>query len=379
MLWGAWGRAAEVASRIVANTFEREQVRWQYVVGCFVAGGLMIAGAYWSEDHWSWQGVTPSVLVNLGTAFALAGLLFVLERRFVTVVRQASTEAAAQAADSVADRLEARTEALETRLADLDEQTARRVQAHREAQDRTISALEVVSFDTVTEVLATAAGLRALLGDRAEVQASNDRDGLWLKFSWGCNWVSTDFAGDPIFDDPKLMVEVLDDQTPLEVEWRPDDAAPDVAQRLVRELQSAGLWMGETMLNWQLALQNLQRTVDVAIRSRRKDPGAWHLADQLDRLVGDDWAITKAGIERLGHGVVLEPSDFLVSSPAGPGSQASAEVTDLTSLAPADTDPDLWSYLIREGKRRFPGITNFYGISSSQFEPDWVAKTDQPD
>lgn len=343
----------------------------------------MIAASYWTEDRWAWQGVTPSVLVNAGTAFGLAGLLFLLERRFVTVVRQASTAAATQAADTVADRLEARTEALETRLGELDEQTARRVQAQREAQDRTVDALEVVSFDSVTRALETAAGLRALLGDRAEVQASKDRDGVWLAFSWGRKQLGADYYGEVHYDEPKLMIEVHADTQWVEIEWRADEAAPEVATRLIHELRSAGLWTGDDMLDWQLALQNLQRTVDVAITSRRRDAGAWHLTDQLDRLVDDEWAITKSGIERRGHEMVLARSAFPVPNRPLPGSRESDEVKTFAPTAPAGVDPDLWSYLVREGKKRFPGWGfSHFGSSFGHFEsapPDWIAETDRTD
>ncbi len=340
----------------------------------------MIAASYWTEDRWAWQGVTPSVLVNAGTAFGLAGLLFLLERSFVTVVRQASTAAATQAADTVAERLEARTEALETRLGELDEQTARRVQAQREAQDRTVDALEVVSFDSVTRALATAAGLRALLGDKAEVQASKDRDGLWLVFSWGRKQLGTDYHGEIRYDEPKLMIEAHAGTHWVEVEWGADEAAPEVATRLIHGLRSAGVWTGDDMLDWQLALENLQRTVDVAITSRRRDAGAWHLTDQLDRLVDDEWAITKSGIERRGHGMVLAGSAFPVPNRALPGSRASDEVENFAPTAPADADPYLWSYLVREGKKRFPGLGfSHFGSAFESAAPDWIAETDRTD
>jgi len=365
----------------MANTAGGERVRWHYVIGCFVAGALMLAAAYWTEDRWAWQGVTPSVLVNAGTAFGLAGLLFLLERRFVTVVREASTAAATQVADAVADRLEARTEAIETRLGELDEQTARRVQAQREAQDRTVDALEVVSFDSVTRALETAAGLRALLGDRAEVQASNDRDGLWLVFSWGRKQLDADYYGEVQYDGPKLMIEAHVDTYRVEVEWRAQEAAPEVATRLIHELRGVGVWTGDDMLDWQLALQNLQRTLELAITSRRRDAGAWHLTDQLDRLVDDEWAITNSGVERRGHGMVLARTAFPVPNRALPGSRASDQAKNFAPTAPSDADPDLWSYLVREGKKRFPGWGwSHFGSSFAESEtPDWIAETDRTD
>jgi hypothetical protein len=380
---GLLGRSHSCTDRWNSPTPERERIRWHYVVGCFFAGALMIAVAYWTEHRWAWQGVTPSVLVNAGTAFGLAGLLFLLERRFVTVVRQASAAAASQAADVVADRLEARTEALETRLGELDEQTARRVQAQREEQDRTVEALEVVSFDSVTRALQTAAGLRALRSDKAEVQASHDRDGLWLVFSWGREKLGADYYGEVHYDEAKLMIEALTDRVRVEVEWRADEAAPEVAARLIHELRSTGGWTGDDMLDWQLAVQNLQRTLDVAITSRRRDAGAWHLTDQLDRLLDDEWAITTAGIERRGHGMVLARSAFPVPNRALPGSRASDEVDSFSPTAPADVDPGLWSYLVREGKKRFPGwgfshFGNSFAPSDSA-TPAWIAETDRAD
>jgi len=319
--------------------------------------------AFLFEARWNWQGVSPAVLVNIGTALGLAGALFLLERRFTGTVIRASERAIHQAAQQVEEHLQERTNELAARIdnlqADLDQRMQRRVQE----QDAKITALEEsMSCATATDALTEANKLAAIDGGQVTVQASRDPDGLALTFRWGQE-IRGEWGGSSFYDQrpagPHLDIEAriesdLDQpggRPVIEVEWQPDDDPLAVAEKLITRLQTAGRWHGEGTLDWPLALRNLMRSLDIAMSARRRDPDAWKLHGSLVELVGEDWAITDAGLECPKHDYLFSQSDFPYSwdkpthdtpQPAWPPDP------------PPWADPDEWNRLIRRGERQFP-------------------------
>jgi hypothetical protein len=89
-----------------------ERVRWAWVIGCVVGGMVFIGVALRGQSLGTWQGVTPSIVVNLDTDFLLAGVLFLLERRFTSRVVLAGQRAVQEAAEQVEGRLKQRTDEL---------------------------------------------------------------------------------------------------------------------------------------------------------------------------------------------------------------------------------------------------------------------------
>ena len=51
------------------------------------------------------------------------------------------------------------------------------------------------------------------------------------------------------------------------------------------------------MIDWGLAMQNFKAGIDLALRSRRRDPESRQLHGALFELVGHDWALTEARVE----------------------------------------------------------------------------------
>jgi hypothetical protein len=45
-------------------------------------GAALLGVALGGQSWWQWQGVWPGIVVNVGTAFLLAAVLFLFERRF---------------------------------------------------------------------------------------------------------------------------------------------------------------------------------------------------------------------------------------------------------------------------------------------------------
>jgi hypothetical protein len=160
----------------------RERVNLRWVGGSWVVGALSITAAFVMEHFYSWQGVSLETMVNIGTALLLAGVLFFLQRRFVTGVEEVVRRAAASAADA---RIDERVGQVGARLDELEERMNEVLTARRQRQDDAIGALDVPTFESVATALAEANALGALAYDHVTVQASAEISELGLEFSWG--------------------------------------------------------------------------------------------------------------------------------------------------------------------------------------------------
>lgn len=360
---------------------EMERVQWAWVIGCVVVGLGFLGFALRRESLGIWKGVAPSIIVNLGTAFMLAGVLFWLERRFTSRVVRAGQRAVQETAEQVEGRLKQRTDELSARIADLQRQVEQRMQARAEEQDRRIVALgDDVSYDTVTTALTEANRLRAISGGQVTVQAAEDPDGVALIFKWGTHrsavynlgallgrgdLTEAGTCGYEPFGLPSLSpcleiearieadFEFSGGRPLFEVEWRPEDPPAAVADRLNQQLQREGRWHNPSTLDWTLALRNLQHSLELAVTSRRDGDGAgpWRLHGALHELVGEDWAITEAGIEHRQHnGVILAESDF----PQTRNRRSGKPVDTWSPACPSYANADEWERLLRRGKRLFP-------------------------
>jgi hypothetical protein len=129
---------------------------------------------------------------------------------------------------------------------------------------------------------------------------------------------------------------------------------------MVEELQRAGAWDGDTTLDWGVGLHNLQRALDIAISSRRRDRHVWHLNGSLIELVSPIWALTTAGVELLGRGVMASQDDFprqfpeLFANLSAAGKQPVEEARTWCPDPPDAVDPGEWERAIRHGKDVFP-------------------------
>lgn len=340
-----------------------ERVRWSWVVGCLLGGAALNGLAFLVEAVWSWQGVAPSVLVNLGTAVALAGVLVVLERRFIGHVARASERAAQVAAERVETRLQARTDQLAARLDELQHEVLQRARGRAKEQDAKIAAMrDEVSFQTIADAMTTANSLVAIDEGQIIVQASHDPDGLALAFSW---------AEDLEFSNHRSPGPHLDITGPgVDLEWRRGESAADVGDRLILELQRAGTWDGEAMLDWGLALHHLQQALEIAIASRRRDPWKWHLHGSLIELVSATWAITTGGVELFGRGLMLAGQDFPQRIHPNLAKFAPEEAEHARTWFPEPppaVTPDEWNRVIERAKRTLP-----HAAVSPGAERTWV-------
>lgn len=338
-----------------SGTAEKVNLRW--VIASGGVGAFLVGSAFAMEDFHKWQGVSIETMVNLGSAFLLAAVLFFLQRRFVTQVSVAVGRAATTAVNS---RIDERDREVEARLDQLDQRMVEVLAERSLRQDAAMQALDFPSYETVAEALAEANRLGALANGRVTVQASVTLDELGLEFSWGQN------TGDGRFGfrgEPALTVHghVYGDahaaggRPVIETQWRPAETADVVGLRIREQLENRGRWQGVGTLDWQMALRNLQRSLDIAIRSRRRDTSEGLLQGALFELVGEDWAITDSGIECPERAFLLPETSF--PERPGCGRRSGNEEDDYKSWIPEQpvwVESELWELLVRRSKPRFP-------------------------
>jgi hypothetical protein len=332
------------------------KVRQGFIFGLGALGAMLIALAYLVPETSGWQDTTSSVLLHVGTAVGLAGVLFLIERRF--------TRAVARVEERVDQRVEAITQPLQTRLADLEDLVQQRVAERSAAQDEAIrSVSENVSFESLAKAFAAANQLNAIGGGSVTVEASTDLNGI--RPSLRCGHFVSDFLG-PDIPPGEVVIEIQyllpaapgqAGRSVVREVWRNGDGADEIGTRLVERLQAVGAGRGARSFEWAVTLGNVQRALDIAVRSRRHDQGAWHLEGALFELVGDEWALTERGIESRSRGLVLEHSAF----PERP--MRTADRFDehgqlkppwVPPKAPEGVPLETWDVLIERGKEWFP-------------------------
>jgi hypothetical protein len=320
-------------------------------VACTAVGLAFWGGAFVTAYGFGWSGALPGWMLDVGTAIGLAGLLFWLERRF-----SRSVIAVGQRVERAEERFEERAEQLSTRLDQLGAQFRDGVAAVERQQDDVLAELEQdVAFETVTRALEAANDLEVLAYDCATVQASPTPDALVVEFRWmrGPWPPSPDSMWEPTFTVTAVdrRVGTSDQKPSVVVTWKREMSAAQVGVELEQPLRRPDSWNSPGLLDWELAMGNLVRTLRVAIESTRPEgPGTWRLHGPLLELVGEDWALTMAGIEHRREGLVVPEGVFPEQySLAGRRARKDWQAPE----RPGWVAEDEWIRLIRLGRRRF--------------------------
>jgi hypothetical protein len=344
-----------------------EEIRWAAVIVCVLLGSVLVGAAFVTEAALAWRGLTPAALLEFGAAFALAALLFFFQRNFVRTIRR-ETRAAER-------RFEERATAIESRLDQLADATAARIDARYSEQDEAVRRLaDNVTFDTVTAALEEANELHALAHSTALIQAARDPDGLRISFAWGVRFENMK----PPVEGLTIAAELDHLQSPrpvVEVTWTPYESAASVGARFTEDLQRAGLYEGPETFDWPFAIEQLQRTLRIAIAAKRASDPEWHLHGELLELVGDDWALTEAGIECPARGYVFshdEFPDFFERRTFQDG--AFREREEFLPSPPSWVSEEEWHRLVRRGSRYFPRRS----VAALMALTDWVPKRKSP-
>jgi hypothetical protein len=320
------------------------------VVFSLFLGLLFIAGAFWLEREFDWNGVSLEVLVNVGTTLLLASLLFFLQRRFVSQITKATERAASVVVDS---RIEERLGPVGVRLEELSSRMDDLIAQRDQSQDQAMQELDRPTYSSVATAIAMAQRINAISQGKVTVQASDDPLGYRAEFSW------LQDSGDGRFGNAPRDVLAISIMAPSKTQgrkattnWGATDTAEFVGVRLISDLGSGDF----TNNNWVKALANLQKALEVAVHSRRGDDNTLRIQGQLRELVGEKWAITSAGVESLDHDFKCDRLDSL-----GIDEQAHPPKPDWV-------EEPLWRELLRRGSEYFPNHVGPY-LQAPRFVP----------
>jgi hypothetical protein len=268
-------------------------LNWGWLIGCWVGGGLLILLAFVFQTVWHWVGAIIELLVEAGVALAFVGLAFLFERRFVRGIARA-------AAGAAEEMFAQRTRDLETRVDELTTAVQQRNQEAAQNQDSLVEALDYPTYQNIMEILEEADKLQAVagswVGPEVTVAASPDRDLLSVGF----------FRYHIVLNPSTFTLEVTArphaharnrPTPPLQLRWNNSESAEEFGHRFSQQLLTSGMLDNPDDFDWSLASANLKKSLDIAFRSRRREAGAWLLDGRLYELLGDDWAVTTAGLE----------------------------------------------------------------------------------
>jgi hypothetical protein len=334
----------------VTNPAGEENLNWRPILFCCGAGAVLVSLAFLFQTCWKWTGVTEDALIEAGIALAFVGLAFLAERRFVRgVARVAASAAEATFAEQ--------TRQLQTRVDELSESVHARDQKDADEQDDLVAQLEYPSYERVMSSLEEAQDFRALGGNSTgvsvRVTASSDRDLLSLTFFrynivQNVRWV----LQITVHPQAHARVPLTNAQR---LRWEESESADDAGHKISREIRSRGLLAQPDDFDWSLAIGNLRKSLDVAFRSKRREPGAWHLDGSLHELLGDDWAVTTAGLEHRPDPPFLVPAaEFLRRLAPGrdPRPEESARQA-LLNMRPTWCEEQDWEWLTRRAQAHF--------------------------
>jgi hypothetical protein len=315
----------------VSNESKSETINWTWLITCCAGGAALIGIALFLQTGWGWSGVVTETLVEAGVAGVFVGLAFLFERAFV---RKVGKVAASAAEATFAQR----TEGLEARIEDLTKAVRERERADVQAQTELVSALEnptLTNIDAAMQEATRVSGLAENAENRIKVTASPDPDTLSLSFS---RFTSD---GKPAFE-ISLIPEIKAKAHPTDlvpVIWVEGEDAVDVGHSISNVIQHRRLLGGLDDFDWSIAMANLKHSIDTAIRSRGMDSGDWHLKGGLYELLGNDWAVSSAGLEHRDPDCFVSRRDMILIHP----------------LKPDDKRPDWcdesdWRWLVRRAR-----------------------------
>jgi len=246
-----------------------------------------------------------SIFVNVGTAFALIGPLFLAERALSRRIQEAGHRArlAQRSAEAVRETVQAtrddveelRTEFREGLARVRAEDTARRQRAAVGSREDLIELYRRASQHFSIDRLGLRVPIDSLglaLRVRA-VERAPDGERLWL--------VELGFEDDN-------LVRVGGDVT-----WSPGEEASDVFLRLAEELQRGGRWPGDAGFDPVHLLAAITDGLGKVIQIRTGARGDRDVR-QIIEVVNDDWAVTREGLDSLKASNMWAEHDELIGN-----------------------------------------------------------------
>lgn len=336
----------------------KQEVNWLWVLSCIGFGIFLIIV---SCLLFSWQSVVLGITTSGGVAFLLAAALFFIERRFIKDISIATDTRLAKQDERINVRLSEHDEQVAVRLDQLSARMDDILKEREQNQEKIIQALDIPTYKTVANALAEAWLYEAIAFGYVTVQTSSNLDGISLKFSYVHD--NGDVRHNVIaknilkIEVPPNFKKSSGGVTPVvEVEWKMDDSAEKVGIELRKKLESRGLLGNSVTFDWSMALENLQRSLGIAIRSRcgYGKPGET-IQGALFEFITKEWAITDKGLECPSKDYLLEEKEFPIKIENSVGTIVNMiKLEELKQAKPEFVETALWYELLLRANEYFP-------------------------
>lgn len=312
-----------------------------------------------AADIQIWQ----SILTNFGTGLVSAGLILVVEPKIRRAVQTSVSNATAQAAASIKDDIRSEVQdEMHQRFATLKDQIESSVQAKLSHQDATLSGIsKAFTRETALSALGTAVSMNSLNDQELIVQATNEPGELHIGLKLALpnalrNLSEFDRQESTVFEEiPHVVAYPKDSQATVEVPWKDGDDFGDVVGGLLEELQRSGGWGMAVPIDWTGVTERLAAGLRVAVESRRKQPGSFHLRGRIIEIVGlkDPWYLTDQSIECPSRDYVLPRASFNTFTVGQGFLPSPTDISGAIAPKPAFADRGEWDYLLNRGVDEF--------------------------
>jgi hypothetical protein len=307
---------APSAAGLLPRPTRRDRLRWRQLAAVILIGVVVAAIGVIANVALHWTDIWPDVFLTVGSTFALGGVLFVLQRSWVTEVatevQQAGDEVRNAAriveerATQIEDELRAHRPISVEELRDLVESSTSSVADNRRTAIQVLR--DDLSFDNLAAVLNTAQDLNAI-APGFRVQAASAPTGLRLAI-----WlVSNDNRGFEL--EPYIELHVL----PIEadaisgdlVEWRRAEPVSDVITELIASCQRANLPSAPPAFDPAEAFRRLIADLESALSIRQSASGP-RLRGAVTEMIDEAWTLTSFGLENRFRQIALPLRDFVL-------------------------------------------------------------------
>ncbi|GAB2734535.1 hypothetical protein [Sinomonas soli] len=349
---------------------ERTRPNLPWLVATLVVGGTTLWFIVVTAKDSARGGLWQSFWINVASSVLLLGVLGLIEPRLRRAFVEAATRKFETAAEAVEERFEARVEELEQRV----ESAKALFESYMTAEDETVAAAASrPDFYTLADALVAANKAHAIdLLHGVTVPASEGIPKVVIGFHYvtPVRTKGRDFL--------RVAPVILEDPppsgfwAPMEYVWQPGAPPEEFGAYLMKQLQNGGLKDVTSKVDWPGTIDRLTDALALAFESRRADG---KLAGHLIEKGPGDWAVTSAGIEHIGHGIIADAKaipPLATASMRRRGEDSHELWMDLEG--PDWATPGEWEHMVGRARILLPGAN-----TPMLMEPTHFASVKEPE
>ncbi|NSX38312.1 hypothetical protein HTS88_18165 [Pseudarthrobacter oxydans] len=335
-----------------------DYVFWLVTIGALISFAAYMVRTLWPGVDPDQLAATQSILASMGVAFVSAGVLTWLGPKFRMEVKADVETAVGQATATVASNVRREVdEEVAKKFDSMREEIYASLQSRMDEQDSVVADFrDSLSRKSARRAMECLSEIGALEDDKLTVQAGEHPGSLSVFLS--LQYVSDEPGyGEPLYTtvaDYSLCLGADTGEKESFVVWAPSKTYADVVQDLAYEIQATadvGLAQFQSY-DWDAIGKRLATNLQVALDSRRKNPGKIHLAGPLSEVVGinEPWYITANSLECPSHGFRALASEF---PPRQVGMHGNGVIFPDAVPQPEFAEGDEWKYVLAVATDKF--------------------------